>query len=414
MTASGSRHQTVILLWWQVDHCAWLKKVFAGDQPGYWSNPDCIVQRGWFERGMLCAVPVSDVVWTNRPAECSNTTAAVCEPVLEYLDIHLSTDTAGASIYYRSDSPDSPVTPVVTSPSSTAESVPNLGSRLLGPDGIIRLEVGRAGCNVFSIASRIRTVAVLQGRPNSNDLDLGPSFLVTPLGYWPPPVANKSTIPYCPIAAWLPDPVAMSMPVPWLSDPPSSAFGGCMAYRFLTFHPTALFSSETDAWALSSIEFYFRCVGPFPSRWVISVADLSHDRGAKVQGVYPLRKNSTTWIFSSGFYPTSQGPSSLASSSKYAKFLALDGCPLHLDFGKRVNLLGPNSAPVPGVNRFLSGRFSSIVTGFELQRTAILETLRGGEYWAARTSTIGHCWTIQARGRLIFSTLQEPGRLCSQ
>jgi len=295
------------------DDCVW-EPAQEGD--GYWTKPECLLQRGWFERGALCATPVDNVVWTNPPPECSNTSEPVCTPEPEFIDIRLTTTAPGASIYYRVDSPKDPPSPVVTAPSNLAESTRIGRSQLLGPSGLIHLEVGRSGCNVFSISSRIRAVAVLKGRPNSEERDLGPEFLITPLGYWPPPVANKTTIPYCPVQTWLPDPVASNMPPPWLPEAPPAAFGGCMAYRYLTFHPTALFSSETDAWALSSLEFYFR--------------------GKKVEGIYPIRKNSSTWVFSLGSYPTSQGPSSIFSSALYAKFLGLDGCPLHFDFGKRV------------------------------------------------------------------------------
>jgi hypothetical protein len=58
-----------------------------------------------------------------------------------------------------------------------------------------------------------------------------------------------------------------------------------------------------------------------------------------VEGIYPIRKNSSTWVFSLGLFPTSQGPSSIFSSAVFAKFLGLDGCPLHFDFGKRVLFL---------------------------------------------------------------------------
>ena len=256
MGTHSRRYPSVDVMTWANSLCN--SSRCAGDQPGYWSNPVCDLQRGWFERGMLCAIPVADVVWTNRPPECSNTTAPICSPVLEYIDIELVTATLGASIYYRVDTPDGPASAVVTPPTSLAESVPTAGSVLLGPSGIIQLELVRQGCNIFPISNRIRVVAVLRGQPNSDEVDLGPEFQISPLGYWPPPVANKTTIPYCPVAEWLPDPLSAKVPPPWLPTSPAKSFGGCVAYRYLTFQPTALFSSETDAWALKALEFYFR------------------------------------------------------------------------------------------------------------------------------------------------------------
>ena len=69
---------------------------------------------------------------------------------------------------------------------------------------MVRMALTRAGCNIMPFEGRVRAVAVLRGRPNSPDADVGPVILVYPVPVWPPvnPNATNRIVPACTRDPW--------------------------------------------------------------------------------------------------------------------------------------------------------------------------------------------------------------------
>jgi len=276
---------------------------------GGWSVLDCKDYRGQYTTGMVCGGQAATPTIVPQGASVlpCNPSDVRCEYPRSVNISMFASVPAGkvARIFYTFET-GSPVTPSTGSAPST---VAAMGEEYTGTFSI---DVQIEGCNIGTQIKTIRAVSVVEGLANSEQRE-SPQFIITtanglmPADFRQCRIDNPTPLEWCEGPDPKPPTQAACVGRTWGYVPPRSAFGGCMAYRFWMFMPTALSSTTVDTLSIADIFFFFRDI--------------------PVEGAFP---------YSFGVHPGGESPHSLTDGDPLSKFTGLDSCPIIFDFGRPV------------------------------------------------------------------------------
>ena len=282
-----------------------------------WSPPACQFVRGMYQPGMTCAAPAMPPFFAQYETPTGLVTCQGSSPECEFpisVGVRLATlepDPSAEIVWtYAAESP-------VTPPTELVESAPKGGASTWVPGQDITIASVKDGCNVVNQFKRITAISIVPGKPNSPPIT-SPFLKVTATSGRMP---NATRMPVCPDVAGQPKtesnvhywcssppniPKSQCSAANWQPAPPLQV-SSCPAYRYFVFEPVALAASETDAYSLSELRFFYKANEVTPEA-----------------------------VSTFGKHPAAEATRYVTDGSLDTKVLQMDRCSLEFDFGREV------------------------------------------------------------------------------